>query len=125
MDAPSPESVRETLASFDTRQQKIVAGLFAVMVQNASQVRDREWIARQLAEITVMAGGFETESPDVALETIQTFLRENSEKLLNGAYLLFQRVGLDLQPRADEGFTFEDAMTLGLGYLPSVGGAED
>ena len=34
--------------------------------------------------------------------------------------ILFQRVGLDLAPRGAGGFTFEEAVQLGLGYLPSL-----
>ena len=38
MEAPTPEDVRSTLAPLDARQQKIVAGLFTVMVQNLSLI---------------------------------------------------------------------------------------
>ena len=117
MDAPSPEAVRAALAHFDVRRQKVVAGLFGVMIQNPIRVRDREWICQQLTEMATLAGDFEAESAPAAIAAVEEFLQENSAELLSAAYLLFQRVGLDLSERVEEGFSFEDAMRAGLEYL--------
>jgi len=122
MEAPTPEEVRATLAPFDERRQKIVAGMLGVMIKEPARVREREWIARRLAEVTVMAGEFPADTPQDGVRVVQEFLERNAEELLRAAYLLFQRVGLDMGPRVAEGFTFEEAMRQGLGYLPSVGG---
>lgn len=120
MTVPTPEEVRLALASLDTRRQKIVAGLFAAMIREPARVRDREWIAQQLAEIAVLAGEFEADSPDAGVRAVQEFLQESAEELLSSSYLLFQRVGMDLEPQAAQGFSFEEAMRLGIGYLPQV-----
>jgi len=120
MSAPSPEEVRAALAPLDGRDQKIVAGLLGVMMQNPARVRDREWMARQLTELAVLAGGFEAASPDEGVRVVQAFLRDSAARLLEAALLLFQRVSLDMAPRATQGFTFQDALRQGLGYLPAM-----
>jgi hypothetical protein len=117
MTVPTPEDVRAALAGFDTRQQKIVAGLLTVMMKNPDQVRDREWIARQLTELTLLAGDFDADSPNEGVQAIQDFLQQHSEEILRATFLLFQRVGLDMEPRVEEGFTFEEALQCGLGYM--------
>lgn len=118
MDAPTPDDVRRALADFDTPRQKIVAGLFAVMIRSPDQIRDREWIARQLTEVVLLAGEFEADTPDEGVRAVQAFLHANAEELLQASYLLFQRVGLDLASRAKEGFDYKDAMQIAVGYLP-------
>ena len=116
--APTPDEVRTALAHFDKRRQKIVAGLFTVMAQNAPKVRDREWVSQHLAEITVLAGDFEADSPQDGVSAVETFLKEHGEEILTATLLLFQRVGLDLAPRAQKGFELEEALDVALGYLP-------
>ena len=118
MEAPTPEDVRSTLAPLDARQQKIVAGLFTVMVQNPPKVRDREWMSEQLTHLTLLAGDFEADTPADGVQVVQDYLRVHAMELVSAAILLFQRVGLDLAPRAEEGFTIEDAMKVGLSYFP-------
>ena len=118
MDAPSPEEVRQALAGFDTPRQKIVAGLFAVMIRSPEHVRDREWVARQLTEMVLLAGEFEADTPEEGVRVVQAYLHANAEELLQASYLLFQRVGLDLAAKADEGFDYQEAMRLAVGYLP-------
>lgn len=120
MDVPTPDAVRAALAPFDEPRQKIVAGLVAVMMRNAPQVRDREWIARQLTEVTLLAGEFEADTPQDGVGAVREFLRANGDDLLNASYLLFRRVGADLAPRAAEGFDLEDAMRQALGYFPDA-----
>ncbi len=117
---PTPESVRRALAALDTRKQKIVSGLIAIMIQNTARVRDREWICEQLAEVALLAGEFEADTLADAVQAVKTFLETHAEELLTASYLLFQRVGLDLAPRAKAGFTYEDAMRSALEYLPAV-----
>lgn len=119
MQPPEPEAVRAALAPLDARHQKIVAGLIAVMMKNAGRVKDREWISQQLTEMTLLAGEFDADTPHDGVATVQEFLQENADGLLNASYLLFQRVGADLAPRAAEGFAFEDALRTALDYFPA------
>ena len=119
MTAPSPDDVRRALAGLDDRKRKIVAGLFALLIENPTRARDREWVCEELARVTTLAGGFEADSPDAGVAAVEGFLREHSEALLGATFLLFQRVGLDLAPRAAAGFSFEEALRAGLAYLPA------
>jgi len=121
MNAPTPEEVRTLLAPFDTRQQKIVAGMLTVMMKNPQRVKEREWIAEQLTELTLLAGDFEVDSASEGVAAIHEYLRANTDRLLEAAFLLFQRVGLDLQARASSGFTFEEALQVGMSYFPATG----
>ena len=59
------------------------------------------------------------EEMDSLMDEIDSVLEENAEELLTTSLLLFQRVGLDLEPRAEEGFELEEAIRIGLSYLPS------
>jgi len=118
MDSPTPDAVRRALADFDARQLKIVAGLLAVMMRAPQRVREREWMAEQLAQVTLLAGEFEADTPTAAVSAVENFLRTHAHELVSAALLLFQRVGLDLAPRAAAGFTFEEALGLGLAYFP-------
>lgn len=117
MESPTPEEVRGALSLLDDRRKKIVAALFGLMVRNPGQVRDREWISRHLAQVVVLAGGFAADTPDAGVQEVERFLQENAAELLRAAYLLFQRVGLDMAPRAEEGFSFDEALRAGLAYL--------
>jgi hypothetical protein len=117
--SPTPEDVRRALADFDATSQKIVAGMLTVMMRDPERVRDREWVSEQLAQMTLLAGEFEAESPQAGVRAVEAFLKANAERLLRASLLLFQRVGLDLAPRAAEGLTFEQAIECGLAYLPS------
>ena len=112
--------MREALADLDSRCQKIVSGLFAVMIRQPEKVRDREWVCERLAEITLLAGDFEADTPDMGASVVERYLTSHSEKLLSASYMLFQRVGLDLAPRAKDGLRYEDAMCRALAYLPDA-----
>jgi len=110
MAEPTPDDVRRALAPLDARGQKVVAGLLTVMIKSPDKVRDREWIAEQLTHLVLLAGDFEVDSVQDGVAAVQTYLQENAESQVTGALLLFQRVGLDMAPRAEAGFTFEEAM---------------
>lgn len=120
MEAPTAADVRQALATLDPRQEKIVAALFTAMARNAGRVREIEWISEQLAHVTLLAGEFEAGSTDEGVAHVQEYLQTHSRTLLDAAYLLFQQVGRDLEPRAAEGFTLEDALRCALAYLPSL-----
>ena len=122
METPEPDVAvaRETLSRLDPRGVKIVYGLFALMIQDPSRVRDREWICEQLTQVTLLAGDFEAETPELGVSAVQAFLVDHADPLLEAAYLLFQRVGLDIASRASEGFALEDAMGVALSYLPDT-----
>jgi len=87
------------------------------MIKNPTRVREREWMSEQLTELTLLAGEIEADAAHEAVQAVQDFLRVHSEELLRGAFLLFQRVGVDMAERVKSGFTFEDAMKCGLGYF--------
>ena len=125
MDAPTPEEVRQALAHFDAPRQKIVAGMLTAMIQNPGRVRDREWVAEQLTQVTLLARELEADTPEAGVHAVQEFLRANAEELLRASFLLFQRVGLDLEPRVAAGFTFEEALRCGLEYLPAAGADDE
>lgn len=118
MTEPTPDQVRFAMAHFDARQQKIVASLLAVMMKNPTRVREREWISEQLTELTLLAGDFDATSPLEGVQAVQDYLQANSEELVCATFLLFQRVGLDMSSRVEEGFTLADALECGLGYMP-------
>ena len=117
MAEPTPDDVRRALAPLDARGQKVVAGLLTVMIKSPDKVRDQEWIAEQLTHLVLLAGDFEVDSVQGGVAAVQTYLQENAEPQVTGALLLFQRVGLDMAPRAEAGFTFEEAMQQGLSYF--------
>jgi hypothetical protein len=117
MAEPSPAEVRSALAPLDAKGQKIVAGLLTVMIKHPQKVRDREWVAEQLTHLVLLAGDIEADSVQDGVAAVQGYLQEHAEALVTGALLLFQRVGLDMAPRAAEGFTFEEAMQQGLSYF--------
>lgn len=121
MSEPTPSEVRQALSHFDGRQQKIVSGLLVAMMQNPTRVKERDWIVEQLAELTLLTGEFEDESPESGAQAVKDFVGSNLDEILNAAYLLFQRVGLDLAPRAAEGFSLEDAVKVAVDYLPTAG----
>ena len=122
MSTPSEEQVRQALAHLDPRQQKIVCGMIVVMIKNPTRVQDREWITEQLTEITLLTCEADGDAEEVSVQVIQDFLMNNTSELLNGAFLLFQRVAVELEPKAqsEDGFTFEEAMQLALAYLPAA-----
>ncbi|MDA1267024.1 MAG: hypothetical protein O2816_18240 [Planctomycetota bacterium] len=120
MDAPTTEDVRSSLEPLDLLQQKIVAGLFTVMIQNPQQVKDREWMAEQVTQMTLLAGEFAADTPQDGVGAVQTYLQDHAARCLSAALLLFQRVGIDMAPRAEAGFSLDDALEQGLTYLPSL-----
>lgn len=117
MAEPTPDDVRRTLAPLDARGQKVVAGLLTVMIKSPEKVQDREWVAEQLTHLVLLAGDFVADSVQDGVASVQAYLQEHAEPLVTGALLLFQRVGLDMAPRAEAGFTFEEAMQQGLSYF--------
>ena len=126
MSEPTASEVRKALLHFDSRHQKIVSGLLVEMIKNPTRVRERDWVVEQLAELTLLTGDFEDATPESGAEAVREFVREHADEILNASFLLFQRVGMDLAPRAAEGFTLEDAVKCGLDYLPTTGnGAGD
>lgn len=116
--APTADDTRAALARLDARGRKIVIGIFSFMVQEPARVKDREWMAQKLTEVTLLAGEYEADSADQAIRAVQDELREHAPSLLAAALTVFQRVGLDLADRAASGFTFEDALAAAVAYLP-------
>ena len=112
------EGLRDTLERFDETQKKIVGGLIAVMIENPNLIRDREWIAEQFTQVTLLAVDIEKEpGPEQGMRKVQSYVQENVNPLLNACYLLFQVVGEDLASRVEEGFSREEAVAHALGYF--------
>ncbi len=112
------DALRTTLAGFDTRQQKIVGGVVAVMIENPERVRDREWIVEQYTHIVLFACDFDDVSGvQEGTERVQAYARENIDTILNACYRLFQRVGDDLAPRVKDGISREEAVAHALSYF--------
>jgi hypothetical protein len=119
MDA-SPDDVRRRLSALDERSAKVVAGLVTVMMRHPARVREREWMAEQLASVALLAGDFEADSAQGAAADLQAWLRGRTDGLLEAAFALFGRAGLDLAPRAGQ-LTPEEALAHALAYLPDSG----
>jgi hypothetical protein len=115
----SPDDLRRRLAALDTRSQKVVAGLVAVMMRHPARVREREWMAEQLASVALLAADVEAPSVQAAATGLQTWLRPRADGLLEAALQLFGRAGLDLAPRAGT-LTPEQALAHALGQLPQA-----
>lgn len=117
MNTTNPDDVRGALAELDITEQKIVSGMFTVMVQEPSRVREREWMGEKLAQMTLMAGTFDADDPSEGVAAVELYLKPRSEKLVRASFLLFHQVALDMQAQPD-GFTFEDAIKAGISYFP-------
>jgi len=115
------EGLRDTLEGFDETQKKIVGGLIAIMIENPDLIRDREWIAEQFTQVTLLAVDVEDaedeSGPEQGMLKVQSYVQENVNLLLNACYLLFQVVGEDLASRVEEGFSREEAVAHALGYF--------
>jgi len=111
-------ALRTTLAGFDERQQKIVGGVIAVMIENSDRVKEREWITEQFTQIVMLSGDLEqVERVDQGIDAVQAYVQTNIDPILSACYRLFQIVAEDLAPRAKEGLSREDAVAHALGYF--------
>lgn len=109
-------ALRRDLSALDERQQKIVGAMMAILFKNPARVRDREWLAEQFTEVTLLAGGFEADtSADDVVELVREDVCANIRPLLDACIRLFQCVGDDLATRARP--THEDAMLQALSYF--------
>lgn len=112
------DALRATLAGFDERRKKIVGGVIAIMIENPSRVREREWIAEQFTQVALLACDFEdVGSAREGQERLQAYVRANIDPVLNACYRLFQVVGADLTERGHAALTREDAVAHALGYF--------
>ena len=112
------DELRNTLAAFDDRRKKIVGGMIAIMIENPDQVRNREWIAEQFTQVTILACDFEdVASTSEGVERVQRYVQENIQTVLTACFQLFGFVGEDLSSRVKEGLTREEALAHALGYM--------
>lgn len=90
------------------------------MIQHPSRVSEREWIAEQFTQVTLLAGDFEdVGSVQEGVAAVQQYVRENIVPVLEACYALFRCVGADMAARADESPTRADAVARALEYLAS------
>lgn len=115
----SPEDVRRRLAALDERSRKVVAGLVTVMMRHPARVREREWMAEQLASVALLADEVQADSVLDAATELQEWLRGRADGLLEAAFMLFGRAGLDLAPRAAT-LSPAEALAHALSYLPDA-----
>lgn len=122
---PTPEEMRAELAQLDTMQQKIAGALMPVLFQNAEKLRDREWVAEQLSQVTLLALELDrTPEPGEVgagpedLARVQSYVRDNRDVVLNACFRLFLRVGQDMAGRAEKGFSLQEATVQALSYMP-------
>ncbi len=112
------DDLRATLADFDTRRKKILGGLIAVMIENPDAVRDREWMSKQLAQLTMLSADFEhLEDVQQGVAEVQAYVRENAPDILSAALQLFRFTAEDLAPRVQDGLTKQDALAHALSYF--------
>ncbi|HMQ22866.1 MAG TPA: hypothetical protein PKE00_10280, partial [Planctomycetota bacterium] len=81
----SESALRARLAALTARDQKIVLGLFAVFIRQPQQVRDREWVAEQLAHLTLLAGDFEADTALDGVESVRSYLAQRGSDLVERA----------------------------------------
>ncbi len=119
MEQPSIEELRARIADLDVDQKKILGAIVTTMFQNATRVKEREWISEQFFAATLLAIDFSesANSADQSRELAQEYTKANIDLVLNAAYLLFQQVATDMAPRAKTGFTLDDAVEQALSYF--------
>ncbi len=119
MEQPSIEELRTRIADLDAPQKKILGAIVTTMFQNATRVKEREWISEQFFAATLLAIDFSDGADSAAQsnERAQAYTKANIDVVLNAAYLLFQQVGVDMAPRAKTGFTLDDAVEQALSYF--------
>ena len=88
-----------------------------MLIQNPQRVKDREWVAEQLTFLALYASGFEPDSAQDGVQEIQGYLQAESAGLLESAFLLYQRVGLDVSETAPEERSLEAALERVKSYL--------
>lgn len=103
--------LRNRLAALAPREKKIVGGMLAVMFKNPDRVSDREWVTEQFLHVALLAG----EMDDV--EAVRRYAKEHITPVLNACFLAFQCTAEDLAPRAESGFTMEEAMFQAMTYF--------
>jgi len=121
---PSPEEMRAELSELDAMQQKIAGAMMPVLFQNPHRLKEREWVAEQLAHVTLLALELdrEPESGEVSagpedLARVQGYLRDHRDRILNACFRLFLRVGEDMKGLTQDGFTLQEATLQALSYM--------
>ena len=122
MSVPTREQIRATISELAPREQKIVGGMFAVMIRHPENVRDREWISEQFTNIALLSMGEienlgeDAASPMAMMEALTSYTKEHAAPLLNLCFALFQRVAEDLAERESPP-EFQEAMAQAMSYF--------
>lgn len=119
MNIPTRDELRAELAGFDETRKKVVGGMLALMFQSPEKARDRDWLAEQFTQVSLLTGQFEdVEHAHEGLEVAQGWIRSNIDPVLNACFALFVLVAEDVQQEdAAAELTTADAMLRALAYF--------
>ncbi len=119
MKIPTRDELRAELAGFDDTRKKVVGGMLALMFQSPEKARDRDWLAEQFTQVSLLTGQFEDiEHAHEGVEVAQGWIRENIDPVLNACFALFVLVAEDVQQdEAAAELTTSDAMLRALSYF--------
>ena len=59
MKIPTRDELRVELAGFDDTRKKVVGGMLALMFQSPEKARDRDGLAEQFTQVSLLTGQFE------------------------------------------------------------------
>lgn len=99
---PSPDDVRQRLASLDELDRKVVGGMVALCMAEPGRIRDREWIAERFVHIATIAHGFDAEHGPATTEDVERFrlyAQARMNDVMQATLLLFVRTAEDLRTR--------------------------
>jgi hypothetical protein len=127
MPLPTRDELRRELACLDATQQKLVGGVLAVLFRQPERVRDREWVAEQFTQVTLLAahdGGLGgtlhgVEHAHEGVDVVQEYVRRNIDRVLNVCVALFVHVADDVRGTARA--TVQGAMLQALTYFDAPG----
>ncbi|QDU65761.1 hypothetical protein [Engelhardtia mirabilis] len=117
-DLPDRETLRQTIAGFDSTRQKVLGGMVLAMINQPDAIQDREWLSEGLAQMAARALELPDAPGPAELELLRAWILEHRDAVLNAAFAVFVRSAEDIQEAgALEGLTFERASAAALVYL--------
>lgn len=119
MELPNRSTLRRQLAQFDDLRTKIVGGVLAVMFGSPDKIRDRDWMAEQFTQVTLLTGHFDgDEHAHEGAERATRWIQDNIHPILNACFALFVHVAEDMrEAHGQDSFSASDAMVQALSYF--------